>query len=488
MALTQSANVAGLSGEVFGLHFSPDGSLLAAGCGDGSVRVFSESGGLAHTLIAAGSGSGGGMAITSVRFRPHGGGRTRNVLLSASAGGVLQHWHVTSGKLLHTIADPAGTALFSVDFSADGSRFAAAGQDGGLRIFDEDGRKLLVIAGGRVCYGKDEAEEQSIFFGSTKAAAAPAVGGPATSSEASVAPSLSDLTSRLAGDGHSNRVFAVKFHPLHPDLILTGGWDDTVRVWDLRSDSSTASASFGPSLEVQQRHLLFGAHICGEALDVRGEHEVLTGSWRAEDALQLWDMRGGLLRTIAWNRTHQPAQGITGSVGSHSTRGPTQSPCLLYAAQFSKSDGGRRLAAGGSGANELKVFESGPSEGRNRSESVERKGDDRDESGGEEKKLDPSHPSTELRRGEGGFDEDDLEHSIARAASDVASSSSSASTPFSNGTQEHTSFSAMSSIRTVGTLSGLPRGVFSLAFSPVAPVLAVGGGDGCLRILRVNNT
>jgi len=29
---------------------------------------------------------------------------------------------------------------------------------------------------------------------------------------------------------HHMRIFALKFHEIYPDLFISGGWDDTVRV------------------------------------------------------------------------------------------------------------------------------------------------------------------------------------------------------------------------------------------------------------------
>lgn len=47
------------------------------------------------------------MSITiHPRWRPlNGPGVTKNVMISVNANGALQHWHTTSGKLLHTIYD-----------------------------------------------------------------------------------------------------------------------------------------------------------------------------------------------------------------------------------------------------------------------------------------------------------------------------------------------------------------------------------------------
>ena len=35
---------------------------------------------------------------------------------------------------------------------------------------------------------------------------------------------------RCERGGHSNRVFSLKFKPDDPNLLISGGWDDTVQV------------------------------------------------------------------------------------------------------------------------------------------------------------------------------------------------------------------------------------------------------------------
>jgi WD40 repeat protein len=34
--------------------------------------------------------------------------------------------------------------------------------------------------------------------------------------------------------GHINRVFAVKFDKEDENLLISGGWDNNIKVWDLR--------------------------------------------------------------------------------------------------------------------------------------------------------------------------------------------------------------------------------------------------------------
>lgn len=271
------------SAEVFSTRFAPDGNMLAAGCGDGTIRIFHASTGrLAYNLQ---SGSSQSLPTTSMRFRPSTvQSKTRNVLVSCNAAGEIHHWHITSGKCLSTIKED--DQFYALDYRRDGSVFAATGKNHTVHIYDETTKhEISTLQGGS-------------GYGSSSAA------------------------------GHSNRVFAIKFHPDDPEVLLTGGWDNTIQFWDMRVGHSVKS--------------IFGPHLSGDSLDICGD-EILTGSWRPNNPLEIWDYGTGELKeTIAWNR---------------STAQRTQ-PTFLYAAQFSSAaDGGRYIAAGGSGANEAKIFD-----------------------------------------------------------------------------------------------------------------------------------
>ena len=88
-------------------------------------------------------------------------------MVSVSADGHINHWHVGSGKAVHTIKEPSGTALNALDYAADGRVFAVAGSDAHVYLYDELTKKRIT--------------ELNAGGGSLP--------------------------------GHSNRVFALKFHP-----------------------------------------------------------------------------------------------------------------------------------------------------------------------------------------------------------------------------------------------------------------------------------
>jgi WD40 repeat protein len=89
--------------------------------------------------------------------------------------------------------------------------------------------------------------------------------------------------------GHSNRVFCVKFDPYNPNQIASGGWDNTIQLYDIRKKGPVAS--------------IYGPHICGEAIDFKDDtFTLLTGSYRQNEVLELFDLRTlKKTRTIEWN-------------------------------------------------------------------------------------------------------------------------------------------------------------------------------------------
>lgn len=99
------------SSEVFCVRFSPDGRFVAAGCGDGAIRVFNTlTGALAYNLQW---GSNVALPTTAIRFRPNSeSAKTKNVILAANATGTVQHWHMTSGKCLHSLEEDHSNQVF----------------------------------------------------------------------------------------------------------------------------------------------------------------------------------------------------------------------------------------------------------------------------------------------------------------------------------------------------------------------------------------
>ena len=160
-------------------------------------------------------------------------GVTKNVLIATNAEGSLLHFHTTSGKLLHRIYDEFNQ-LLTADYKPDGTEFLTGGEDGKVRVYDEQTRQLkATLAGG----GSGE-------------------------------------------PGHSNRVFCAKFVQEDPNLIVSGGWDRNVKVWDVREAAAIRS--------------IVGPNICGDSIDVH-DGFILTGQQAQDKQLQLWYLGNGEL-------------------------------------------------------------------------------------------------------------------------------------------------------------------------------------------------
>eukprot|EP00455_Lapot_gusevi_P046021 TRINITY_DN598_c0_g2_i1.p1 TRINITY_DN598_c0_g2~~TRINITY_DN598_c0_g2_i1.p1 ORF type:complete len:191 (+),score=43.39 TRINITY_DN598_c0_g2_i1:451-1023(+) len=133
-----------------------------------------------------------------------------------------------------------------------------------------------------------------------------------------------------ATPGHSNRVFCVKFKENDPNLLISGGWDNTIQFWDMRVGHSVRS--------------IYGPHICGDALDINSRDQILAGAWKPDHALQLYDFGSGrLLHEIRWQ------SGLVDN-SSYSTEN-----AMLYSAQFSPD--GTLIAAGGTGTKDARIFD-----------------------------------------------------------------------------------------------------------------------------------
>ena len=168
--------------------------------------------------------------------------------------------------------------LFCADFNIDGTMFATGGDDKVVRLYDEVSKK-------------------------TKA----------------------KMEGSLNSPGHTNRIFSLKFSKSDPNILVSGGWDKSVIVWDLAAQEPKAKCT--------------GPYICGDSLDLFG-NILITGSWRTENQLEMWDLRAE--KPVAINIKWDNEAGV--------------SPVKLYATQISQCNG-RFLLAGGSGTNEARLYD-----------------------------------------------------------------------------------------------------------------------------------
>ncbi|KAM5163084.1 uncharacterized protein ACMZJ9_005886 [Mantella aurantiaca] len=254
--------------SIYSLRFSPNGKQLAAGFGNGAIQIVNaESGSLALSLF---SGHRTRQAITAINYHPN----NSNILVGAGADGLVSFYDIRSEINVLTLTEPENE-IHALDYSMDGSVFATAGKDRHIRLYDSHTNEIL-----------------NIFM----------------------APDFKNDYDLSLTSGHTRKIFALRFHPSEYHVFLTGGWDDSVKIWDKR-------------MAKEARRVINGPHICGPGIDIRNNY-ILTASWVARNALQLWDFRtAGLVQDIPF-----PTSNLQGE--------------LLYAARFCTDS---VVVAGGSG-------------------------------------------------------------------------------------------------------------------------------------------
>ena len=170
--------------EVFALAYSPDSTLLGAGCGDGSIRLFdaSQAGGHKLARVLRLQKDAEHLPTTCLRFNPAPGAQGEDgssILLAAQADGTVSQWRV-GGKghadplPLRTTISPNKDSVYALAYAPAGTSFATAGRDHTVRIYDELTGALV-----KTC-------------------------------------------ENAGAHGHSNRIYALKWHPMDPHVLLSG--------------------------------------------------------------------------------------------------------------------------------------------------------------------------------------------------------------------------------------------------------------------------
>jgi WD40 repeat protein len=264
----------GHAGEVTALAVSPDGSALASGGNDKTVRLWDlTTGRLRHRLDAH------DRPVAALAFSPDG----RTLASGPSDGGPVKLWDAAAGTVLRSFDVSAGVSHLA--FSPDGRSLVAASPREVLACWDlEEGRRFYPFHAGpgvarSVAFSPDgkylamASADRVVrvweFAMGWEVAAFPLGGNP--------------LPAAWVGFDPSGRYLAA-FGPTRP-----------VEVWDLTT--------------MKQQHALEGHPLGGTCCAWRGDGRLLVSCGLVQGNVRLWDLTGPA------PRAHEIAFGLKGATG-----------------------------------------------------------------------------------------------------------------------------------------------------------------------------
>ncbi len=252
----------GHTGRINSVSFSPDGSTLASGSHDNTVRLWDVA-----TQTEIGRLEGHTDAVNSVVFSPD--GRT---LASRGDDNTLRLWDVDTQTQIHTLEGHTGS-VESVSFSPDGQKLASGGNDNIVRLWDVDTLTETGRLEGHTGY------VSSVSFspdGSTLASG---------SHDNTVRIwDVATLTEIGVLEGHTGWVNSVSFSPDGQTIASGGNYGDArlwsssdVRLWDVVTKTETAilelssnvtGVSFSPDGQIIAYKSSWGSSVSVYFLDI----------------------------------------------------------------------------------------------------------------------------------------------------------------------------------------------------------------------------
>jgi WD40 repeat protein len=276
------------TGLVLSVAFGPDGTMLASGNEDGTVRLWDVAHGEEIAVLEGHTPRDGGLSwVRSVAFSSDG-----QTVVSGGEDGTVRLWDVAQRKAVAVLTGHLGP-VSSVAFSPDGQMVASGGlnalvkgsyrvQDSTVRLWDVKQHQPIGVI------GFHESQVLSVAFSPD--------GRTVVSGDMKGTIRLWDGTPRwMPGpviailQGHTDGITSIAFSP-DGRMIASGGYDGTVRLWEVKGWREVA---------------ILGEH--GKVPDRRGyTNGMLSVAFRPDG--QILASGGGLDQTVRlWNIAQRKA-------------------------------------------------------------------------------------------------------------------------------------------------------------------------------------
>jgi RNA polymerase sigma factor (sigma-70 family) len=250
----------GHTGEVSGLVFTPDGHVLTSGDDDCPVRRWEAATGKEERRW-----EGKVRYVRGLALSPDG-----KTLAGGWDEGAIQLWEAATGRELRALKAPHPGSVWCVAFSPDGTTLASGGDDKTVRLWD--------VAAGKVVrqLPADPRSAYALAFSPHGTLLAAAAGDGAVGLwDAATAKPRHRLT------GHQGLIYALAFSPDGRLLASASDREDrSLRLWDVRTGKELGQYAFGGQRSAV-RAAVFSPD--GTTLATGGE----------DDTVHVWEVRSG---------------------------------------------------------------------------------------------------------------------------------------------------------------------------------------------------